>query len=77
MSYTFNNQEVANTFINYTQWKTHVGKHAGRETVNKIKDFKEENLMYTGANILFAKLFDSIIYYCMVLKMFQSMLTRL
>ena len=62
MSYAFNNQEVANTIINYTYWEKHIGKHDGGRTVNSnIVDFKEEKVMYTGANTLFAKLFDSII----------------
>ena len=47
-----------------------LGNMLGRRTFNRIVDFKEEKLMYTGANILFAKIFGIIIYYCMTLKMF-------
>ena len=67
MSYGINNQGDTNTISNYK----YIGKHVRRITVNKIVDFKEEKLlMYTRANIQFAEFFDSIIFYCMTLKMF-------
>ena len=67
MSNALNNQELGTTIIIYTYREKHNGTHVGGRTVNnKIVDFKEEKkctleLMCTGANTLFAKLFDSVI----------------
>ena len=51
MSYAINNQEVANTFINYTYCETNVMKLVGGRTVYTILDFKEENFMYARVNV--------------------------
>ena len=50
--YAFNNQQVGNTIINYKYLEKHTGKHFGGRTVNnKMVDFKEGKLMYTGINV--------------------------